>query len=95
VITAASGTEAVAIYQHDGDSIDAVILDMMMPGMDGFETKDAIRTINPLAKVLASSGLRQPDRESGKMDDFNGCLAKPYNDEQLLRRLRSVVEQPS
>ncbi|WP_186775808.1 PAS domain S-box protein [Rubripirellula tenax] len=95
VLVAGSGTEGIAIYTSHGGKIDLVLLDMMMPGMDGIETKDAIRRLNASAQIIASSGLRRPAQEGGKMDDFNGFLAKPYNDEQLLRLVQSVLHQPS
>ncbi|MDA9859545.1 response regulator, partial [Rubripirellula sp.] len=92
VIIANSGAEGVAIYQNQGEKIDLVLVDMMMPGIDGFETRDAIRSMNAQSRVIASSGLRRPGQEGGKMADFDGFLAKPYNDEQLLRIVRSVLE---
>ena len=93
VIIASSGSEGVAIYQSQREQIDLVLLDMMMPGMDGLETKNAIRSMNPSARIIATSGLRRPDQEDGKMKDFDRFLSKPYTDEQLLRLIRSVIDQ--
>lgn len=93
-LTAKNGTDATAIYQHQGAQIDIVLLDMMMPGIDGFDTKNAIRSLNPSARIIASSGLRRPGDEGGRMQDFDGFLAKPYTDEQLLRLIRKVIDQP-
>ncbi|TWU57105.1 PAS domain S-box protein [Rubripirellula reticaptiva] len=93
VIIASSGAEGVAIYQNQGEKIDLVLLDMMMPGMDGFETKNAIRRMNAQARVIASSGLRRPGQEGGKMADFDGFLPKPYTDDHLLRLVRNIIEQ--
>ena len=92
VMVAGSGTEGVAIYQNRGEQIDLVLLDMMMPGIDGLETKDAIRSIHPSAKVIASSGLRRPGHEGGRMNGFDGFLPKPYTDERLLRLVREVLD---
>ena len=94
VLTAKSGTEAAAIYQHRGEQIDAVLLDMMMPGMNGLDTKDVIRSLNGAARIIASSGLKRPGQEGGRLQDVNGFLAKPYTDQQLLRLIRKVIDQP-
>jgi two-component system cell cycle sensor histidine kinase/response regulator CckA len=59
VTAAGGGAEAVAYYQHHGESVDAVLLDMMMPGIDGYATMDALRAINPNIRIIASSGLRR------------------------------------
>ncbi|QDV85853.1 CHASE3 domain-containing protein [Planctomycetes bacterium TBK1r] len=91
-IIASSGTDAVVVYQSQGDSIDIILLDMMMPGLDGSETREAIRGMNPNARVIASSGLRRPGQAGGKMEDFDGFLAKPYTDAQLLGIVRSVLD---
>ncbi len=67
---------------------------MMMPGMDGPEIKDAIRILDPTARIIASSGLRRPGQEGSRWGDVEGFLAKPYNDEQLLCLIRRVIDQP-
>ncbi|MEO8494629.1 MAG: CHASE3 domain-containing protein [Planctomycetota bacterium] len=92
VASAKSGAEALAVYQHQSDSIDLVLLDMMMPGMDGFAAKDALRAINPRVRIIASSGLRRPGADGGRLDDVDGFLPKPYSDEQLLRIVRKVLD---
>jgi CheY-like chemotaxis protein len=58
VLPAVSGKEALEIYKNKKDSIDMVILDMIMPGMGGGETYDNLKQINPEIKVLLSSGYR-------------------------------------
>ncbi|QDS85886.1 Blue-light-activated protein [Rosistilla ulvae] len=91
-VAARSGAEAVAVFQNRGDEIDCVLLDMMMPGMDGLDTKDALRELNPNVRVIASSGLRRPGSSGGRLVDVDGFLPKPYTDEQLLNMLRNVLD---
>src|SRR5581483_9295356 len=57
VMTAADGTEAVAIYAANKDSIQVVLTDMMMPYMDGPATIRALRKMDPRVRIIASSGL--------------------------------------
>lgn len=53
-VEAANGREALAVF--DPGKIDAVVLDIIMPEMEGFETLRALRRIHPDIKVLAISG---------------------------------------
>ncbi len=91
VLTAHTGQEAIATFKQQGDRIDCVLLDMMMPGMDGFQTKDALLAIDAQVKIIASSGLRRPGREETRLLGIRGFLPKPYTDEQLLRLVRDVL----
>ena len=56
VICAAGGEKAVERVRHEGDRIDLVILDLIMPGMDGSETFDRIRALAPELPVIIASG---------------------------------------
>ncbi len=92
VITAQSGEEAIRRAQHD--SPDMILLDIMMPGMDGFETCQRLKADPATAHIpvvmvtaLSDSEDRVKGLESGA-DDF---LSKPVNDIALMARVRSLV----
>lgn len=92
VITAADGTEAVALYAQRREEIAAVITDMMMPFMDGPATIRALRRLNPRVKIIAASGLGAHD----KIAEANALgvelfLPKPYTAEKLLKALAQVL----
>ena len=92
VITAKDGFEAIAqAKQHKPDII---LLDVMMPGMDGFETcrrmkEDAAISHIPVVMVTALSD--PSDRVSGLEAGADDFLTKPINDTALLARVRSLV----
>lgn len=94
VLTASGGADGVATFQRRADEIDLVLLDMMMPGMDGIEVKNELRAIKADLRIIASSGLRRPTQEGDELADMNGFLAKPYSDQQLLQTVRSVLDAP-
>jgi PAS domain S-box-containing protein len=92
VIIAASGMAAVNIYEADKDKIDIVILDIIMPGMNGIETYKRLKRCNPEIKVLFSSGYSMDEGSSEIMNlDTNGFIQKPYRFEKLSQKLRTMM----
>lgn len=92
VLSAVGGADALSTYQQRAAEIDLVLLDMMMPGIDGFAVKTGLRSISPNIRIIASSGLRRPGYVGAKMQDFDGFLAKPYSAELLLETVRTVLD---
>jgi CheY-like chemotaxis protein len=99
VLTAANGGDALAIYSRQKDGIDVVLTDMMMPVMDGVALTLAVRKMNPVARVLATSGLSDKERQSKALGaGATLFLPKPYNAEMLLNSLAEILhdaEMPS
>ena len=56
VLTANSGMEALEVLSHNGDKVEAIILDVKMPGMDGIETLTEIKRKYPLIEVVMLTG---------------------------------------
>jgi CheY-like chemotaxis protein len=93
VLGACGGEEAVAIVRSNPDRIALVILDMVMPGMDGVETFRRIREIHPEARILLSSGYSTEfGGDEIPLDERVGFLQKPYGIRDLAVKLREVLE---
>jgi two-component system cell cycle response regulator len=92
VVTASSGPEALA--KCEAGNIDMVLLDVMMPGMDGFEVCRRLKA-NPVTShipVLMVTALDQPsDRVHGLEVGADDFITKPVDDVQLLARVRSLL----
>lgn len=93
VFTAASGAEAIALYQSDPAAIDLMLIDLMMPEMDGITLIATLRRLNPDVKAIAMSGL-SPVKTSDRLVSlgFRDFLAKPLALEDLLKVLRHCLE---
>ena len=94
VLTASNGIEAIAIYAQNKNTIDLVIMDIMMPTMDGKTAILALKQINLEIKIIAVSGLISSQEI---INDINGnvvaFIAKPYTNEKLLKEIYQVVSR--
>jgi two-component system, cell cycle sensor histidine kinase and response regulator CckA len=93
VLTASGGKEAVKLATENHKRIDLVILDLIMPGMSGGETFDALRRVAPRLKVLLSSGYAL----EGEAEDIleRGCddfIQKPFSLKDLSEKTRAILD---
>jgi len=91
VLTANDGADAVAEYAQNNDKIKVILMDMMMPVMDGEASIRTIRKINPEVKIIAVSGLAEKDKLKNVADNTNAFLPKPYTAEKLLKTIYEVI----
>ncbi len=94
IFTAGNGEEAIRVYQDNKEEIDIVILDMIMPGMNGEKVFDRLKDINPKIKVLLSSGYSINGQavhilEKGCM----GFIQKPFDLRALSQKVREVLDK--
>jgi CheY-like chemotaxis protein len=90
VVSAENGAEAISLLETDSE-IDAVLMDIMMPEMDGYETMRRIRqnAKNRLLPILAlTAKAMKGDREKCLEAGASDYIAKPVNTEELLALLR-------
>jgi PAS domain S-box-containing protein len=95
VLTARSGEEAVAALGEHRGRIDIVILDLVMPAMDGAKTCQAIKSIEPGVRVLLSSGYNLADAGGeGILAGVDGFIQKPFDIRQLSQKLHHILRAP-
>jgi len=94
VLAANNGADAVALYDQNKDKIKVILMDMMMPVMDGEASIREIRKINPEVKVIVVSGLADKDKVS-KLERTHAhiLLQKPYTANRLLKAIHEVLSE--
>ncbi len=94
VVVSRDGLDAVKKVANIGNEIDLVILDLIMPGMDGGETFNRIREIKPEIPVMLSSGYSVNGQATKIMQrGCNGFIQKPFNLSELSQKVREVLDE--
>jgi CheY-like chemotaxis protein len=85
VLNAADGATGIALYRKRMDDIALVLLDLSMPGMNGEQTLDVLKKINPKVRVLISSGCSEQEvLLRFKREQIEGFVRKPYSADTLV-----------
>jgi len=93
VIEAKDGEEAVRKYKENRDRIALVILDVVMPKMNGQAAGSEIMKIHPEAKILFQSGYPMDIMsQRGQLDDMNHLLRKPCSPHEILKKVRELID---
>lgn len=94
-LIASDGIEALALYAQHQKEISAVLMDMMMPAMDGLTAIRTLQKINPLVKIIATSGLAS-NRQLALAASIGvkAFLSKPYTVKELLNTINGVLSAP-
>ena len=92
-LIAANGIEAIAIYAQNKHRINAVIMDMMMPEMDGVTAIRTLRKMNSNVRIIASSGINVTETLSqAAVVGVQQVLPKPFTAPELLNSLHHVLK---
>lgn len=87
-----SGHQAVEFLRQRGSRFDLVLLDLTMPGMDGYATFTALRQLQPEQCIVVFSGYSAQDTKQRFADqNLNGFLQKPFSAESLREALRAAT----
>jgi CheY-like chemotaxis protein len=90
-----SGEEALAQFQIERDYFDIVLMDIQMPGMDGYETTRQIRALasgGAVPIVALTADALASEREKARLAGMTDFLAKPIDPDALIRVMRSHIE---
>lgn len=88
VITCSSGEEALMLVEREKPDI--MLLDVLMPGMNGFETLQKLRTISDMPVIVFSA--RSSSREEAYRLGANDFIAKPFAPEQMVKKISALLK---
>jgi two-component system cell cycle sensor histidine kinase/response regulator CckA len=92
VLEAGSGPQALALLESREQRVDAMVTDLLMPGMDGRELADRVRQLRPGLPILFTTGYagEEISAEGGRPEETQ-VLRKPFSDDELVLRLRETL----
>ena len=92
VSAASDGAEALALM--DSEHIDLVVLDIMMPNMDGYEFTKALREVENNLPILMVSAKQLPeDKKKGFLVGTDDYMTKPIDEEEMLLRIKALLRR--
>jgi CheY-like chemotaxis protein len=95
VVVAKNGEDAIKTYTHRKDSIDLVMMDMVMPEMTGRQAYAELKKIDPSVKVILASGYSLEGQAADILKDgCAGFIQKPFNIRAVSTKIRTVLDSP-
>lgn len=91
VVSAANGLEALAIFNTE--SLDLIVLDVMMPHMDGLETCRRIRRQSAIPIIILTALGEESDKVTALDMGADDYLTKPFGVDELMARVRAVLRR--
>ena len=92
VFTAKNGEEALKVMEKE--YIDLVILDIMMPKMDGYELTTLLRETNNNLPILMVSAKQLPeDKKKGFLVGTDDYMTKPVDEDEMLLRIKALLRR--
>jgi PAS domain S-box-containing protein len=96
VLIASNGNAALEIITSEQESIDLLLTDIVMPGLNGRQLADEARKLLPDLKVLYMTGYsRNAVVHQGRLDEGVDLLQKPVSQAELAHKIRIVLDRPS
>ena len=92
VVEASDGEEALERFRHS--PTDVVVLDVMMPGMDGLETLRRLRAVSDSYFIMLTARTEEVDRLVGLAVGADDYMTKPFSPRELVARVKAVLRRP-
>ena len=91
VISCENGTDAVRVFREENP--DLVLLDVMLPGMDGFAVLEEIRKRNDTPVIMLTAKGSTSDRIQGLENGADDYVSKPFDSKELVARIKAVLRR--
>ncbi len=93
VFEAADGMEAVNIVRQTPDKFDIIIMDVMMPELDGFSAVKEIRKVSSVPVLMLSARGEEYDRIHGFELGIDDYVVKPFSPKELMMRVNAIMSR--
>lgn len=91
VTSACDGFEALAAFNNS--TVHLVLLDIMMPGIDGFEVLNEIRKVSEIPVIMLTARQSEMDRVKGFRAGVDDYVVKPFSASELMLRIRRLLQR--
>ncbi len=91
VLTAANGEEGLALARSE--NVDLVVLDLMLPGMDGFDVCKELRKISAVPILMLTARGEEIDRVVGFEIGADDYVTKPFSPRELVGRIKAILRR--
>lgn len=96
VVDVSSGEEALKVFAKEGGNFDIVLLDVMMPGIDGFEVCKQLRAQSEtLGIIMLTAKTQEMDKVRGLMIGADDYITKPFSPSELVARVDAIYRRVS
>ena len=93
VLTAVDGEQALTLYYANNHLIDLILLDGMLPGMDGFEVLKTIRQYSDVPIIMLTARSQEMDKVTGLMTGADDYVTKPFSPAELTARVDALMRR--
>ncbi len=91
-VEAENGLKGVELFNKNKDNIDLILMDVMMPEMDGVAATKKIREISDVPIIMLTAKAEDEDEIDGLESGANDYITKPFNLEILLLRIKKLID---
>ena len=96
VVDVPDGEQALRVFEESGGDFDVVVLDIMMPGIDGFGVCEKIRAAsNSIGIIMLSAKSQEMDKVRGLMTGADDYITKPFRPSELVARVDAIYRRVS
>ncbi|KRM13135.1 response regulator transcription factor [Paucilactobacillus suebicus] len=95
VLTSANGIDAVDLFLKERDKIDLILLDWMLPKLDGLGVLRRIKKDGDVPIIMLTARDYTGDKVAGLLEGADDYVTKPFDTEELLARMEVVLRRPS
>ena len=96
VVDVPDGEQALQVFEQSGGDFDVVVLDIMMPGIDGFGVCEKIRAAsNAIGIIMLSAKSQEMDKVRGLMTGADDYITKPFSPSELVARVDAIYRRVS